>query len=128
MAKETVEKVRVLADFGFASKQPMDVNGNPVVPRYLMISMLSDYVPPITEFLTPPTNQPSDWVKEIFNEIQGTKDGKELTFRMGTLTCKGALPTGVAPAIAAIWLAEGRVVPGVYRLRPPWIRNHSSKN
>ena len=37
---------------------------------------------------------------------------------MGTLTCKGALPTGVAPAIAAIWLAQGRVEPGVY---PPEI-------
>jgi hypothetical protein len=33
---------------------------------------------------------------------------------MGTLTCKGALPTGLAPAVAAIWLAEGRVDPGVY--------------
>jgi hypothetical protein len=33
---------------------------------------------------------------------------------MGTLTCKGALPTGVAPGIAAIWMAEGRVLPGVH--------------
>jgi hypothetical protein len=33
---------------------------------------------------------------------------------MGTLTCKGALPTGVAPALAAVWLAEGRVNPGVH--------------
>ena len=33
---------------------------------------------------------------------------------MGTLTCRGPLPTGVAPAIAAIWLAEGRVDPGVH--------------
>ncbi|MCK4786637.1 MAG: hypothetical protein KAV87_22955, partial [Desulfobacteraceae bacterium] len=29
-------------------------------------------------------------------------------------TCKGALPTGAAPAIAAIWLSEGRIEPGVY--------------
>ena len=42
------------------------------------------------------------------------KDGKEMTYRLGTLTCKGALPTGVAPARAAIWLAEGRSPPGVY--------------
>ena len=33
---------------------------------------------------------------------------------MGTLTCKGALPTGVAPAVGSIWLAEGRIPPGVY--------------
>ena len=37
-----------------------------------------------------------------------------MTYRLGTLTCKGPLPTGVAPAIAAVWLAEGRVDPGVY--------------
>lgn len=43
-----------------------------------------------------------------------TKDGKDVTYRLGTLICKGALPTGVAPAIAAVWLAEGRVDPGVH--------------
>jgi hypothetical protein len=37
---------------------------------------------------------------------------------VGALTCKGALPTGVAPAIAAIWLANGRIQPGVH---PPEI-------
>jgi saccharopine dehydrogenase-like NADP-dependent oxidoreductase len=47
-------------------------------------------------------------------EVHGTNDGQEITYRMGTLTCKGALPTGVAPAIAAVWMAEGRVKPGVY--------------
>ena len=40
--------------------------------------------------------------------------GKEVIYRLGTLTLKGALPTGSAPAIAAIWLAEKRVQPGVY--------------
>ena len=39
---------------------------------------------------------------------------KEVVYRVGTLTCKGALPTGVAPARAAIWLAEGRIRPGAY--------------
>ena len=114
MAKNTVEKVRVLADFGFDGKEPVDVNGVSVVPRDLMISMLSGYVPPITDFLAPAKTQPPDWAKEIVTVIKGTKDGKDVTYRMGTLTCKGALPTGVAPAIAAIWLAEGRVEPGVH--------------
>ena len=59
-------------------------------------------------------SQPPNWAKEIVTEIRGTKDGKDVTYRMGTLTCKGALPTGVAPAIAAIWLADGRVKPGVH--------------
>jgi len=46
--------------------------------------------------------------------VRGTKEGRAVTYRLGTLTCKGALPTGVAPARAAIWLAEGRIPPGVH--------------
>jgi len=64
--------------------------------------------------LAPPKNKPPDWVKEIVTEIAGTKDDKEITYRLGTMTCKGALPTGAVPAIAAIWLAEGMIDPGVY--------------
>jgi saccharopine dehydrogenase-like NADP-dependent oxidoreductase len=79
-----------------------------------MVSMLSGYVHSITDLLAPPKSQPPDWTKEIVTEVHGTKDGEEIIYRMGTLTCKGALPTGVAPAIAAVWLAEGRVEPGVY--------------
>jgi len=114
MAKNTVEKVQVLADFGFAGKDAVDVNGVPVVPRDLMISLLSGYVHSVTDLLAPATAKPPNWAKEIVTVIKGTKDGKDVTYRLGTLTCKGARPTGVAPAIAAIWLAEGRIEPGVY--------------
>jgi saccharopine dehydrogenase-like NADP-dependent oxidoreductase len=114
MAKETVEKVRVLIDFGFDSSAPVDVKGTPVVPRDMLVAMMSGYVPPITDFLAPPVKQPPDWVKEIVTEVKGTRDGKTVTYRLGTLTCKGALPTGVAPARAAVWLAQGRVQPGVH--------------
>jgi len=118
MAKTVVENIRVLADFGFGNTEAVEVNGQTVIPRDMMVTMLSGYVPPITDFLAPPKNKPPDWVKEIVTEVKGTKDDQEVTYRMGTLTCKGALPTGVAPAIAAIWMAEGRVEPGVY---PPEI-------
>ncbi len=114
MAKQTVEKVRVLADFGFASKEPVEVGGVRVVPRDLMIAMMSDYVPAITDFLAPAKTQPPNWAKEIVTEIKGTKDGKEMVYRLGTMTCKGALPTGLVPAIGAIWLADKRIQPGVY--------------
>lgn len=114
MARETVEKIRVLADFGFAGREPVEVQGQLVVPRDLLLTLLSAYVPPITEFLAPPRNHPPDWVKEIVTEVRGTKTGRTVTYRLGTLTCKGALPTGVAPARAAIWLAEGRIPPGVH--------------
>ncbi|HHN94566.1 MAG TPA: hypothetical protein ENK17_07355 [Anaerolineae bacterium] len=114
MAKETVEKVRVLAEFGFAGREPVDVKGQRVVPRDLLVTLMAGYVPPITAFLAPPRNEPPDWVKEIVTEVRGTKDGKEITYRLGTLTCKGALPTGVAPARVSVWLAEGRIPPGVH--------------
>ena len=114
MAKETVEKVRVLIEFGFDGKKAVDVKGTSVVPRDMMVSMLSGYVHSKTDLLAPAKTEPPDWTKEIVTEIHGTKDGEAVTYRMGTLTCKGALPTGVAPAIAAIWLAEGRVDSGVY--------------
>lgn len=118
MSKAVVEKIRVLAEFGFGGSEPVEVRGQSVVPRDLMVTLLSGYVPPITDFLAPPKNKPPEWVKEIVTQVEGTKDGKEVIYRMGTLTCKGALPTGVAPAIAAIWLADGKVQPGVF---PPEI-------
>jgi saccharopine dehydrogenase-like NADP-dependent oxidoreductase len=114
MAKETVKKVNVLAEFGFAKRDPVEVGGVKITPREFMVAMMDNYVPPITDFLAPPKNQPPDWVKEIVTEVKGTKDDKEVIYRLGTLTLKGALPTGGAPAIAAIWLAEKRIPPGVY--------------
>jgi saccharopine dehydrogenase-like NADP-dependent oxidoreductase len=114
MSKETVEKIRILADFGFNNHEAVLIGNQHIIPREVMIHLLSDYVPPITDFLTPPKNKPPDWVKEIVTEVKGMKDGKQMTYRLGTLTCKGALPTGVAPAIAAVWLGEGRIPPGVY--------------
>ena len=114
MAPEMVEKVKVLADFGFASREPVRVRQTPVVPRELMVAIMGDYVPPIESFLAPPHNQPPDWTKEIVTEVRGTRYGKTITYRVGTLTVKGSLPTGVGPSIAAQWLAGGRIEPGVY--------------
>lgn len=114
MNPELVAKVRVLAEFSLHSREPVDVRGQPVAPRDLLMALLGGKVPPISEFLAPPANQPPDWVKEIVTETRGTKDGRAMTWRVGTLTVKGSLPTGVAPAIAAIWLAEERIPAGVY--------------
>jgi saccharopine dehydrogenase-like NADP-dependent oxidoreductase len=114
MAPAAVEKVRVLADFGFAGRDPVDVKGEPVVPRDLMVALMGGHVAPIEAFLAPPKNEPPDWVKEIVTEVHGTKDGEEVRYRLGTVMCKGSQPTGTAPARAAIWMAEGRVPAGVY--------------
>jgi saccharopine dehydrogenase-like NADP-dependent oxidoreductase len=114
MAKEVVEKIRVLVEFGFDSREPLNIDGQQISPHDLMVRLLSGYVPPITSFLQPSTRKPPDWVKEIVTEVRGEVNAKPVVYRLGTLTVKGALPTGVAPAVAAIWLAEGRIPPGVY--------------
>lgn len=114
MPQLVVEKIQVLAEFGLGSHEPIEVNGQEIVPREVLVTLMSDYVPPITDFLAQPVNQPPDWVKEIVTETSGLKDGEPVTYRVGTLTCKGSLPTGVAPAIAAIWLADSLIEPGVH--------------
>jgi saccharopine dehydrogenase (NAD+, L-lysine-forming) len=114
MAKETVDKVRVLADFGFDGADPIDVKGANVAPRDFMIAMMGDYVPSSMEFLTAQPNKAGDWAKEIVSEVKGTKDGKTVIYRMSLLTLKGALPTGTLPARGAVWQANGKVAPGVH--------------
>jgi saccharopine dehydrogenase (NAD+, L-lysine-forming) len=114
MAREAVERVRVLVDFGFAGRDPVDVTGQQVVPRELMVALMGTHVAPIEAFLAPPEHEPPEWVKEIVTEVRGTKDGEEITYRLRTLTCKGSQPTGTAPARAAIWMAQGRIPAGVH--------------
>jgi saccharopine dehydrogenase (NAD+, L-lysine-forming) len=114
MAPETVEKVKVLADFGFADREPVQVGDLPVVPRDLLVALMGSYVPPLSSFLEPPANQAPDWTKEIVTEVRGTREGEKVTYRLGTLTVKGSLPTGVFPSITSQWLAAGRIAPGVY--------------
>lgn len=114
MPKSVVEKIQVLAEFGFGSREGIEVNGQRIVPREVLVRMMSSYVPPIADFLAAPNNKPPDWVKEIVTEIKGQKNDEPITYRLGTLACKGSLPTGVAPAITAIWLAEGKIEPGVH--------------
>ncbi len=114
MPEETIEKIRVIADFGFDSEDPVDVSGQRVVPKEVMNKVLAKHVYSLEDMLSPPTNEPPNWTKEIVTEVRGTKDGEPVTYRLGILTVKGALPTGTVPAIAAIWLGEGRIAPGVH--------------
>ena len=114
MAPDLVEKVGVLAEFGFASSDPVTLDGAVVSPRDFLIAMMKDYVPPATDYIAPPKRQPPDWEKEIVTEVHGTEDGRPVVYRMSTLTVKGALPTGVVPARGAMWQADGRVEAGVH--------------
>jgi saccharopine dehydrogenase (NAD+, L-lysine-forming) len=114
MDPETVEKIQALVDFGFSGSDPVEVDGQAVVPNHLMLAMLSGRVPPITDYLAPAVPKPPDWVQEMSTEVRGTQDGQIVNYRVTSLTCKSALPTGVAPAIASVYLAEGRIPPGVH--------------
>jgi saccharopine dehydrogenase-like NADP-dependent oxidoreductase len=114
MPGETIGKIRILADFGFDSEDPVEINGQRVSPKDVMNKVLAKHVYSLEDMLAAPKNQPPNWTKEIVTEVRGAKEGEQLMYRLGTLTVKGALPTGIIPAIAAIWLAEGRIRPGVY--------------
>jgi saccharopine dehydrogenase-like NADP-dependent oxidoreductase len=114
MGKGVVDKVNVLAEFGFTRSDSINVNDTNVIPRDLLITLMGQHIPPLTSFLEPASQQPPDWAKEIVTEVKGTKDGRPVTYRVGTLTCKSPMPTGVAPARSAVWQAEKRVPPGVY--------------
>lgn len=114
MSKETIEKITTFADFGFDSEEPVQVDDQMVAPRDVMKEVLAQHVYSLEDMLAPPKNKPPDWTKEIVTEVHGTQDGEEVLYRLGTLTVKGALPTGIVPAITAIWLAEGRIEPGVH--------------
>jgi len=114
MSPEAFAKVKLLADLGFASAEPVDVKGMQVRPRDMLVRLLAEYIPPLDAFVQEPAD-PTHWTKEIVTEIKGTKNGRPLTYRLGTSTPIGSLPTGVAPSIAAQWLASGRIArPGVY--------------
>ena len=56
MDPKTVEKVRVLADFGFDGSDPISVRGIEVSPRDFTIEMMGDFVPSAIEMLTAPPN------------------------------------------------------------------------
>ena len=105
---------QVLAEFGLGAREPVEVNGQLVAPRDLLEILLAERVPPITEYLAPPEHVPPDWVQEMSTEVRGRQDGQEVIYRVTTLTCKGALPTGVVPSIASVWLGQGRIPPGVH--------------
>jgi saccharopine dehydrogenase-like NADP-dependent oxidoreductase len=85
-----------------------------IKPRDMLVALLAEYIPPLDAFVQEPAD-PTHWTKEIVTEIRGTKDGEQQTYRMGTLTPVGSLPTGVAPSIVAQRLALGGITErGVY--------------
>jgi saccharopine dehydrogenase-like NADP-dependent oxidoreductase len=114
ISEEALLKIKLFADVGLASSEPVHVKGISVRPRDLLVKLMAPYTPPLAAFMAEPT-EPTEWKKEIVSEVAGTQNGERVTFRLGTLTAVGSRPTGVAPAIIAHWLADGRISqPGVF--------------
>ena len=105
---------RLLVDLGLANEEPVEVDGSSVVPRELLLHLLRR--------LPAPSGPPRDHEVTIV-EVGGTKGGRPSLFT-GIATFRpppegvsaGAFGTALPIAVAARWLAAGKVDPGV---RPP---------
>jgi saccharopine dehydrogenase-like NADP-dependent oxidoreductase len=114
ISEDALLKIKLFADVGLAASEPVDVKGVSVKPRDLLVKLMAPYTPPLDAFVAEPI-EPTEWKKEIVTEVAGTQNGESVTFRLGTLTAVGSRPTGVAPAMVAHWLADGRISrPGVF--------------
>jgi len=128
MAPQAVEKVRVLVEFGFASREPVEVRGQPVVPRDLLVALLSKHVPPITDFLAPPANRPPNWVKEIVTEVRGCRPVNPSPTGWGPSPPRERCPPASRrPAPPSGW-PRGASRRASIPPRPSWSRSPSSRS
>lgn len=115
-SEKALEKLAFLAELGFASNEPIQVKGLPVVPRDVLLALLHDA--PAAQ--RPPKNL---GFKDVVTLVQGVQDGMDVSLRMDTWAwphpdwkISGAkLMVACPPAIVARWLASGDLHhPGVW--------------
>jgi lysine 6-dehydrogenase len=103
---------RLLADLGLSSAEPVETSSGPVVPRELLVGVLNR--------VASANGAPRD-VEATVARVTGTLGGRRATF-VGTVVVEpppegitaGAFGTALPIAIAAPWLAEGKVEAGVH--------------
>jgi lysine 6-dehydrogenase len=103
---------RLLADLGLSSEQPVQTSTGAVTPRELLIGVLNR--------IAATNGSPRD-IESTVARVIGTRGGRRATF-VGTVVVEpppegitaGAFGTALPIAIAAPWLTEGRVEPGVH--------------
>lgn len=103
---------RLLADLGLSSEQPVQTSTGAVTPRELLIGVLNR--------IAASNGSPRD-IESTVACVIGTRGGRRATF-MGTVIVEpppegitaGAFGTALPIAIAAPWLADGKVEPGVH--------------
>jgi lysine 6-dehydrogenase len=103
---------RLLADLGLSSEQPVQTSTGAVTPRELLIGVLNR--------IAASNGSPRD-IESTVACVIGTRGGRRATF-VGTVIVEpppegitaGAFGTALPIAIAAPWLADGKVEPGVH--------------
>lgn len=106
------EGFRLLVELGLASEEPVETSAGPVSPREVLRAVLAR--------VPPPEGPPRD-AEILLVRARGEKDGAPATFigqarfepqREGISA--GAFGTALPIAVAARWLAEGRIRAGVH--------------
>jgi saccharopine dehydrogenase-like NADP-dependent oxidoreductase len=103
---------RLLAEMGLGSEDPVQTSAGPVRPRELLVGVLNRL---------PGSDGPPSDIESTVVRVTGIRGGRAATF-VGTVIVEpppegisaGAFGTALPIAIAARWLAEGRVEPGVH--------------
>jgi lysine 6-dehydrogenase len=103
---------RLLVDLGLAGEEPVDTPAGPVVPRDVLRAVLAR--------IPPPQGPPRD-LEILVVRVRGTLDGRPATFTAEARyepqpegISAGAFGTAIPIAVAALWLAKGRVPAGVH--------------
>jgi saccharopine dehydrogenase (NAD+, L-lysine-forming) len=112
---QVLERLKVLADLGFASTDQVTVRGMTVVPRDVMVAVLSAQA-------SEAAPETPEGAEELVTVAEGTDESGPVTVTLRTLTTKprwgfdpGSVMTGTPPAIVAAMLASGELrKPGVH--------------
>ena len=110
---EFEERIRFLADLGFASEEPIAVGGEKVSPLRTMVNVVNRYLERYDGSQDGELND-SDVLRVV---VKGTKDGveKEIIVESVIRTSEkwgfmaGALDTGVPPSIVAQMICSGQI-------------------
>lgn len=113
LPKEFEDRIKFLADVGFASEEPLLVEGNQVNPLKTMVSVVNRYLNRYDNSKDGQLND-SDVLRAV---IKGTKDGveKEVVVESVIRTSQrwgfmaGALDTGIPPSIVAQMICRGEI-------------------
>jgi lysine 6-dehydrogenase len=103
---------RLLVDLGLAGEEPVDTPSGPVVPRDVLRAVLAR--------IPSPQGPPRD-LEILVVRARGTLDGHPATFTAEARyepqpegISAGAFGTAIPIVVAALWLARGRIPPGVH--------------